>query len=224
MAPAYAGAVQLTAFTIPSAAGTQTWASKVLDSQHLEVAHGLAVVDWDGDKAQDLLTAANDGVDLFRPSLNLGDEHIGAGAAGQAPTKGSSEVGLGSLAGARFIATIEPWHGTDAVVYTPGASASSVWSRQDLGADFTHGHGLGVADFNGDGYDEFVAGGGQGTMAEIIYRYTPGSATWDKIPLDTGAVAVSGIDVGDLDGDGDADIVAIGGSPTNNVVWYENMR
>ncbi len=224
MSPAYAGAVQLTAFTIPGDPVGQTWASKVLDSQHLEVAHGLAVVDWDGDKAQDLLTAANDGVDLFRPSLNPSYQPIGPGAAGQAPTKGSSEVGLGSLGGARFIATIEPWHGTDAVVYAPGTGNSPLWNRQDLGADFVHGHGLGVADFDGDGYDEFVAGGGQGTMAQIIYRYTPSSGSWDKIPLDTGGVAVSGIDVGDLDGDGDIDIVTIGTSPTNNVVWYENMK
>ncbi|HXJ21652.1 MAG TPA: VCBS repeat-containing protein [Polyangia bacterium] len=224
MSPAYAGAVQLTAYAIPANPASDAWASQVLDSQHLEVAHGLAVVDWDGDKTQDLLTAANDGIDLFRPSLTPSSQHLGDGAAGQAPTKGSSEVGLGSLGGARFIATIEPWHGTDAVVYTPGTANSPLWNRQDLGADFTHGHGLGVADFNGDGYDEFVAGGGQGTMAQIIYRYVPSSGTWDKIPLDTGGVAVSGIDVGDLDGDGDVDIVSIGTSPTNNVVWYENAK
>jgi hypothetical protein len=224
MSPAYAGAVHLTAYTIPSDPVGGTWASKVLDSTHLEVAHGIEVVDWDGDKAMDLLTAANDGIDLFRPTQNPSYQSIGVGASGQAPTKGSSEVGLGSLGGARFIATIEPWHGTDAVVYTPGSTNTTQWTRKDLGADFTHGHGLGVADFNGDGYDEFVAGGGQGTMAQIIYRYEPSTGAWDKIPLDTGVVAVSGIDVGDLDGDGDVDIVSIGTSPTNNVVWYENMK
>jgi len=106
----HAGAVALTAFTMP-ADPKGTWTSKVLDKTHLETAHGLAVVDWDGDQAEDLLTAANDGVDLFRPSLGSMAEHLGAGASGQAPTKGSSEVGLGSLGGARFIATIDPvWY------------------------------------------------------------------------------------------------------------------
>ena len=219
----HAGAVALTAFAIPADL-TGKWTSKVLDDTHLEVAHGIAIVDWDGDKADDILTAANDGVDLFRPALGSTAQHLGAGAAGQAPTKGSSEVGLGSLGGARFIATIDPWHGTDGVIYTPGTDPTAVWTRLDLGADFEHGHGLMVADFNGDGFDEVVAGGGQGAMTQLIYRYVPSMQKWDKIPLDAGGVAVSGIDVKDLNGDGAPDIVSIGTSPTNNVVWYENSR
>lgn len=218
-----AGAVQLKAYTVPQDP-KGTWTSKVLDDTHLEVAHGIEIVDWDGDKSEDILTAANDGIDLFRPSLGSAPQHVGAGKEGQAPNRGSSEVGLGNLAGARFIATIEFWHGTDAVVYTPGASPNDLWTRQVLGSDFEHGHGLMVADFDGDGYDEFVAGGGQGDMAEIIYRYAPSTKTWQKIPLDKGNVAISEIDVKDIDGDGALDIIAIGGSPTNNVVWYENSR
>ena len=225
-APSHAGAVQLKAYVIPKdpKAASATWTAQVLDNQHLETAHGIAIVDWDGDKAEDILTAANDGVVLFRPSLGKGAEPIGAGATGQAPDKGSSEVVLGSLGGARFIATIEPWHGTDGVIYTPGASATALWARQDLGADFEHGHAMVLADFNGDGYDEVVGGGGQGTMLQLIYRYVPSSRTWEKIKLDMGGVAISGSDVADINGDGAPDIVAIGGSPTNNVVWYENSR
>ena len=224
-APAYAGAVQFKAYFIPSDLRS-AWTSKVLDDMHLEVAHGIEIVDWDGDEAEDLLTAANDGVDLFRPSLGSNAQHLAAGEDGQAPTKGSSEVALGRLgsASARFIATIEPWHGTDAVIYTPGAAATDLWTRKVLGSPFEHGHGLAAADFNGDGFDEVVGGGGQGTMAQYIFRYVPSSGTWDQIELDVGGVAVSGMDVKDINGDGALDIVTIGGSPTNNVVWYENSR
>jgi len=222
-APAHAGAVQLTAFTIPADPKTGKWTSKIVDDTRLEVAHAMTIVDWDGDKAEDILTAANDGVDLFRPGLANGTMNIGPGKAGTAPDKGSSEAVLGSLAGARFIAAIEFWHGTDAVIYTPGSTMSATWTRQVIGAgDFTHGHGMAVGDLNGDGFDEVVGGGGQGTMAQLIYRYVPSSRTWDKISLDKGGVAVSAIEVGDLNGDGAIDIVSIGSSPTNNVVWYEN--
>ena len=224
-APAHTGAVQLKAYTIPAdpRPSTATWAAQILDDQRLETAHGIAIVNYDGDSTDDILTAANDGVDLFRPSLGRGAEHLAAGGPGQAPNRGSSEVALGRLGGARFIATIDPWHGTDGVIYTPGASATDVWTRQVLGSDFEHGHALAAADLNGDGYDEVIGGGGEGAMNQIIYRYVPSTRTWEKIKLDMGAVAVSAIDVQDMNGDGALDIVAIGGS-TSNVVWYESAR
>jgi hypothetical protein len=219
-APERAGAVELAAYTVPAQLGS-AWAKRVLDDARLEVAHGMNIVDWDGDAAFDILTAANNGVDLYRPSLVDGLVHLGDGKEGQRPDRGSSEVSLGNLAGARFVATIEPWHGTDAVVYTAGEAGEAPWVRRTIGTDVEHGHALFTADLNGDGYDEVVAGGGQGALLELIYQYVPDTDTWRTVELDRGGVAVSAMDVGDLNGDGALDIVAIGGSPTNNVVWYE---
>lgn len=221
---AHAGAVRLKAYFIPAEPKAGTWTSKVLDDKRLEVAHGIAIVDWDGDKAEDILTAANDGVDLFRPSLTNPVQRLGNGRDGQAPNKGSSEIALGRLGSARFFATIEPWHGTDAVIYTPGSGDSPLWDRKVLGSPFEHGHGMAAGDFNGDGFDEVVGGGGQGKMAQYIFRYVPSTGAWDQIDLDIGGVAVSCIEVKDINGDGALDIVTIGGSPTNNLVWYENSR
>jgi len=223
VAPAYMGAVKMTAFSIPADPKTDKWTSKVIDDTHLEVAHELTVVKLDGDKGESLITSANDGVDIYRSAAGTGTPsrvHVGDGAAGQAPNKGSSEAVLGSLAGQRFIATIEPWHGTDAVVYMLDASYQGT-SRKVLGSDFEHGHGMAAGDFNGDGYDEFVGGGGQGAMVQNIYRYVPSTKAWDKIELDKGSVAVSYLDVADMNGDGAPDIVTLG---TSNIVWYENMR
>jgi hypothetical protein len=134
-APAHMGAVELAAYAIPRDP-RGAWTGRVLDDTHLEVSHGVQIVDWDGDKAEDILTAANDGIDLFRPALSNMPTHLGAGKDGQAPNRGSSEVALGHLAATRFIATIEPWHGTDAVIYTPGASAAELWTRQVIGSEF----------------------------------------------------------------------------------------
>ena len=58
-----------------------------------------------------------------------------------------------------------------------------------------------------------------GTGAQWSSRFP----TFTKHTIANG-VAVSGIDVKDINGDGALDIVAIGGSPTNNVVWYENSK
>jgi hypothetical protein len=218
-----AGAVQLRAYTIPTDP-KDAWQATVLDHTLLEVAHGVQFVDWDGDKAEDILTAANNGVELFRPGLGLPPQHIGAGKEGTQPDRGSSEVSLGTLRGARFIATIEPWHGTDAVIYTPGATEADLWKRETIGTEFEHGHALATADLDGDGYDEVIAGGGEGERAQLIYRYNPNTSAWQRIELDVGGVAVAALVVQDMNGDGALDIVSIGGSPTNNVVWYENSR
>ena len=221
-APEHVGPVELTAYAIP-ADPKGTWEPQVLDDTLLEVAHGLSVVDWNGDAAADILTASNAGVYLFQPSLSATPRQLGVGDDGARPDRGSSEVGLGSLGGDRFIATIEPWHGTDAVVYTPGASESDTWERHVIGSEFERGHALAVADFNGDGFDEIVGGDQNGGGALMIFRYVPSSKEWERIDIDMGGVAVIGVDISDIDGDGAPDIVAIGGS-SNNLVWYENSR
>lgn len=222
-APTRAGFVELTAYSIPPDP-KGAWTARVLDDEHLEVSHALEIVDWDGDAADDILTAANAGITLFRPALTTEATRLGAGKEGQAPNRGSSEVALGRLGDARFIASIEPWHGTDAVIYTPGAAESDAWTRETIGSDFQNGHAMVAADLNADGYDEVIAGGSQGSRALLIYRYVPSAGAWEKIELDDGGVAVSGIEVKDMNGDGALDIVAIGGSPTNNIVWYESSR
>ena len=220
--PEYIGASTFRAYRIPGDP-TGVWEQQVLDDSRLEVAHGISVVDWDGDPTADILTASLDGVWLFQPGLESEPQHIGAGLDAPRPNRGSSEVGLGSLGveGERFIATIEPWHGTDAVVYTPSDSDAELWSREVIGTEFEGGHALRAADLNGDGYDEIIAGARGGDWALMIYRYLPTSDSWEKIPLDIGGVAVSGLYISDITGDGALDILAIGGA-TDNVVLYEN--
>ena len=220
--PEYVGASQFKAYRIPDDP-TGAWEQQVLDDSRLEMAHGISVVDWDGDRAEDILTASNAGVFLFQPALGSQPRHIGAGLDAPRPNRGSSEVSLGTLGGDRFIATIEPWHGTDAVVYTAGDSGGGLWFREVIGTEFEGGHALIAADLNDDGYDEIVAGGRGGDWALMIYRYLPSPDSWEKIPLDIGGVAVSGLYISDINGDGAPDIVAIGGA-TDNVVFYENSR
>jgi hypothetical protein len=147
--------------------------------------------------------------------------HIGSGKQGaDRPAIGSSEVDVGELGGGtRFVATVEPWHGNEVVVYTEGSR--DLWDRAVIDTEIANGHGLLTADLDNDGIDEIIAGGRSEPYQLAIYQYTGADNEWRRIDLDIGGTAVSGLAVDDLNGDGYMDIVGIG-SDTGNVVYYEN--
>lgn len=225
-APRYEGGAQLKAYEIPLNPKGD-WGAVVL-SDDSEMAHGLTVVDWNGDGRDDLLTASFAGINLVQFGVDgrfVKQTHLGAGNPGERPTQGSSEVGLGVLPdGSRFLASIEPWHGNEVVVYTPNADGSRPWQRAVIDDTFAGGHALIVADLNNDGVDEIVAGHRSSPYGLYSYRYMADTAQWERTALDEGAIGVAGLAVVDLNGDGYRDIVAIGSATGNVVLFASRVR
>jgi hypothetical protein len=156
------------------------------------------------------------GLPAFAPRLLV------PGAPGDAPKKGASEVHVGRLKdGRRFLATVEPWHGTDVAVYLAEKSGPTRFGpRTVLDTSLKEGHALWVADVDGDGDDEVFAGF-RGTGTSVL-MYDFNGTTWDRTVVDD-QIAAQDLRGGDLDGDGTPDVVAVGGS-THNVVWYRPVR
>ena len=83
------------------------------------------------------------------------------------PGSGASEFTDVQLGDERVIATIEPWHGNQVVVYR---MLNGGWTRQLIDTEVSLGHKVGAADLDGDGSEEiFVADRGE---ARGVYLYT----------------------------------------------------
>ncbi|MBI4580878.1 MAG: VCBS repeat-containing protein, partial [Planctomycetes bacterium] len=206
------------------------WPEQIID-QTLTVVHGLFVIDWDGDGRDELLTASNQGIHLFKaeggqPAMRWSRTQLAAGHAGEPPNRGSSEVGVGQdRRGARFLATIEPWHGHEVVVYTPppgGAGDAAAWQRHVIDDSLRAGHALCCVDLDRDGGDEIVAGyRGEGTSLYGYRRVAADPPRWERFIIDASGIAAQGCVAADVNGDGWLDLVATGGT-THNVRLYLN--
>jgi len=198
------------------------WKRELLTTREEGVVHGILPTAWGGDTIREsLLVAGFLGVHALRFDGHAWTrEPVVEGDPAPRPRGGSSEVAVGHLDGERFVATIEPWHGNEVVVYRQHAGT---WVRHVVDDAIMDGHTLVAGDFDGDGRDELVAGERSGRRSVYLYRAaSTASDTWSKRPLDDGGMPAAGCAVADLNGDRRPDVVCIG-TATATVKWYESV-
>ncbi len=228
--------LRVTAYRIPKDPVNDRWQPEVLD-ESLHVSHNFHPIDAPGRKGQDVLVASYEGVNLL--SLIEGKwkrQHIGAGNQDNPKGKrGASEIKMGKLKnGKKFIATIEPWHGDQVVVYSePDASAKNkMWDRHVIDEQLRWGHAVACADLDGDGNDELIIGVRDNPTKTEKFTERCGvrtykalddkGAKWQRQIVDNGGVAVEDLRAADLNGDGKMDIVAVGRATKNiRIYWNE---
>jgi hypothetical protein len=155
--------------------------------------------------------------------------------------RGASEIKLGTLASPgrqpgevrKYIATIEPWHGNQVVVYTPPDDPNGLWDRHVVDDKLKWGHAVWCADLDGDGDEELVIGVRDDLSMKSgerrgirIYKASDGKgAKWSRQLVDEGGVAVEDAAAADLNGDGRVDIVAVGRQTKNaRIYWNEGAK
>jgi hypothetical protein len=211
--------LHLWALRVPPKPTLDPWKVWTID-ESLTILHGIYVVHPGKDGRDDLLTASAEGVHRFHFQGSPESGHwqktrIAVGA------PGASEVAMGKLGpGKTFIATIEPWHGNQAVVYTQ-AAADGPWQRHVLDTTLKEGHALTVADFDGDGLDAIVVGWRAGGGGLVLFRPTDATGRqFTKVEIERGVAAECAV-AADINGDGKPDIVVSAGR-NNKILWYEN--
>lgn len=229
--------VRTLAFRIPKDPTRDRWVPEVLD-ETLHVMHNFWPIPAAGrdNRGMDLLTASYEGVNLLRPGADgkWTPHKLGAGNQDNPRSnRGASEIKRGTLKGGHYIATIEPWHGNQVVVYTPPADPKGLWDRHVLDDRLKWGHAVWCADLDGDGDEELIVGvrddlspmSGQRSGIRI-YKATDGKgAAWTRQLVDEGGVAVEDAAAADLDGDGRVDIVAVGRKTRNaRIYWNQSSK
>ena len=144
---------------------------------------------------------------------------------GGAPAK----FGSASSPAKRFIATIEPMHGNQVVVYTPSiaSQASALWSRNVIDDSIKDGHAVACGDLLGLGSDQIVIGwrnmrGREIPACGFTFLWTRTERTGNR----RSSMAMrwpANLCLADLNGDGKLDNVVASGRATKNLKIYFNL-
>ncbi len=226
--------LRVLAFSIPPNPQRDPWPRRVINHQ-LHVAHNFWPHDLDRDGRLDLLVASYEGVSWLR---NLGQGQfrrirLSAGFVNPGGKKGASEIKVGQLAPGQFyLATIEPWHGNQVVVYWHLPDQYPLrWQRLVIDDQLEWGHAVWCANLDDDPAQELVIGvrNHQGAAAPRGVRiYDPLDRLgrrWKRTLLEPGQMAVEDLVVADLDGDGRNDIVAVARQTHNlKIYWNQPLR
>jgi hypothetical protein len=193
------------------------WETRLIeDTMHMT--HNLDPVQWDSDRAQEILYGGKESIMLVdkkdsqwtKTKLIESNGFLGAG-----------EVRAGKVGANRIIASIEPMHGTNAVVYTQG---NNNWQRHVLDATIADGHAVGVGDLLQKKEDQIVVGWrGKNKDGKVgLKMFHKKGDTWEETWVDDNQMACEDLKVVDLNGDSWLDIVAAGRA-TKNVKIYWNQ-
>jgi hypothetical protein len=201
----------------------------------LFVVHNFATIPNPKDHA--LMYATYDGIFAsdFRGNGFVTDRLHPADQDNPKGSRGASEITWTRIGGKVVIATIEPWHGNQVVVYTRNDEKKE-FTRHVIDDHLRWGHAINFADLDGDGTGELIAGvrddpnpkaGDQFTERRGVrlYRCTDGKGEkWERHILENGGVAVEDLTVGDLNGDGKPDIVAVGRATGNCRIYWNQGK
>lgn len=203
------------------------WREEVID-ESLHLVHNIWPVRAAGGDRDRILAASFEGITEFSRNHDgtWRKQLLVSGNPRPLPESGAGEI-KHTVSPRPMLATIEPWHGHQAVVYV---RHEVEWSRHVIDDGLAEGHAVWWADFDAEGEDELLIGfrGNAGPRLAPglnVYKFqhdSGGGLTWSKHVIDDGGMAAEDALAADMNGDGLPDIVAYGRA-TTNIKYYENL-
>lgn len=197
------------------------WTTRVVSGQWHQT-HNFTPRDFTSAAGEELIVAGREGVFLCqRDGESWKQSRLATSATG------AGEISLGKgPEGSRFLATIEPMHGNEAVIYTPKEGQAGDWERTVLDESLVDGHAVVCADFAGTGSDQIVVGWramGKPGVKVGVKLFQRDGGKWLATMVDD-AMACEDLVAADLNNDGLPDLVAAGRATHNLKVYWNRTK
>jgi hypothetical protein len=207
----------------------QPWRTELIDGS-LHMTHNFDLLKGTQQPDPGMFVASREGVfKAVRHASGWESTQLVGKVSTETNFNGAGEVRAGRFSnGGAFLATVEPMHGNQLVIYTPPGPRETerFWKRHLLDASLKEGHALACGDLLGSGSDQVVVGWRTKNDAgkvgiKIFAPLDEQGKQWTNAVIDDNTMACEDLCLADLNGDGRLDIVA-SGRATKNVRIYFN--
>ncbi len=223
---AFDSALDSSWLSIPGRLALSSTAVDAPDGQRIaatRVGFGIHAADVDGDGDLDVVGTSEGDREVLWWSNGGGDPIVWTEAIIESALTGANGVYTGDFdLDGRLDVVVSAALGTDDLIWYRNEGGSPIgWTKYVIDGSFPSCFEVSVGDVNQDGRPDVLAGSWDG-QAVCWFENAPGSpVSWTKHVVDPAFDGSHCVKMGDFDGDGDHDVVAVAGH-ADEVAWWRN--